>query len=209
MEQTQTLIYCRRSNGLDIRVEQAGQLRWLLINGQRQSQIDLTEPSRAIYPYVQQIIDDLTRWPRQNILQIGLGTGELNRCILTRFNKTSLTTIEREPAIVDIYKEFFQLADTCARDQLLIGDPPPHPRHSFDCVIVDIYPWPRPVTPLLSGLIPLIQADGVLLLNLPHPEFTEELTHWCQQHFQQLDIAKSSGYQNQLFKCSNLRLEHQ
>ena len=199
--QTQALIYCRRSNGLDIRVEQTEHIRWLLINGQRQSQMDLTAPSRAIYPYVQQFVQSLSKLTSHDILQFGLGAGELNRCILSKFSEANLTTVEREPAIVDIYQEFFQLPETKARERLLIGTINDVTYQCFDAVIVDIYPWPQQITAILHSLLPLLKTDGMLLLNLPHPELSEEVQAWCQRSFQHVDIFQNPGYQNQLFCC--------
>lgn len=199
---TEELIYYRRGNGLDIRVEQSAQFRWLVINGQRQSQLDLTAPTRAIYPYVQQFMQALTALTSHNILQIGLGAGELNRCILSKFPEATLTSIESEAAIVDIYQQFFQLPETKAREQLKVGELPDYTSSHFDCVILDIYPWPNPHNELLLSLMSRLHATGLLLLNLPHPELGQEVNTWCQSNFHDVKTTQNPGYQNQLFHCS-------
>lgn len=199
--QTQALLYCLRREDLDIRVEQDEATRWLTINGQRQSQMLLASPEKAIYPYIQQICRELQRHPHQHILQIGLGAGEINRCILSSFQDTQLTTLEKEAIIAELYQRFFQLPSSKSRDQLVIGELAHVQFAWFDAVILDIYPWPTDFDELLTQLLTKLKPQGSLFINLTEPGRSEELENWCWRHFTNLQILSYIGYKNQLFIC--------
>lgn len=202
--QTQALLYCLRREDLDIRVEQDEATRWLTINGQRQSQMLLATPEVAIYPYIQQICRELQYHSHQQILQIGLGAGEINRCILSAFQDTQLTTLEKEAIIVELYQRFFQPPSNKSRDQLVIGELADVPLALFDALILDIYPWPADFRPLLGQLLTKLKPQGVLLINLIESDRSDELQNWCWRHFTNLKILSHRGYKNELFICWDL-----
>jgi spermidine synthase len=199
--QTQEILYFLQSPTLNIRVEQDSEKRWLMINEQQQSQMARANPALAIYPYIQQICDELRETKCRTILQIGLGAGELNRCVLNQFKNISMLTIENEPTVVALYQSFFQLANYAQRDQLQIGDVTTQLLGSFDCVILDIYPWPEKIEPLMAVLIKRLNPAGRLYINLPAPERASLVQHWCLEHFAKVEISSHIGYRNQLFCC--------
>lgn len=202
--QTQGLLYWQRSDQFEIKVEQDGRLRSLSINGQRQSQLDLLAPCRPVYPYVQQILLYLRQFNCQRILQIGLGAGEINRAVLDQLPSALLTTVEKDPLVISLYQQFFQMPAFKTREIILpLTDlPSAHTLAPLDALIVDIYPWPPAFASFVEPWLKLLAPSGILLMNVSDPTQQQAVKEWCQQHFNKFAITTDTGYLNHLFCCS-------
>ncbi len=202
--QTQGILYWRRSDQCEIKVEQDDRLRTLSINGQRQSQLDLQAPCRPVYPYVQHILQSLQQFDCQRILQLGLGAGEINRAVLDQLPCAALTTLEKDAVVISLYQQYFQMPELMKRDNILhLSEFNSLPTWgSFDAVIIDIYPWPACFAAFIETWLKLLEPSGILLINLAEPTAQQAVKEWCQQYFNEIAITTNTGYLNHLFCCS-------
>lgn len=208
---TQAILYWQQHSGLDLRVEQHGELRTLLINGQRQSQFQLQQPGEVFYPHLQVVLDFLAQQPWQHLLQFGLGGGELNRACQARWPERQLTTVEAIPEIITLYQQFFSLdlpageAETPAPVPLIIqadaGQFCATARAKgtkYDAIFIDVYPFPELWEPLLCNCAALLHDAGWLLINVPQAQLPANFTEACQRMDPAWRKQAIPGYANQL-----------
>lgn len=201
---TQAILSWQRTPTIDLRVEQDEQQRYLILNGQRQSQMNLRHPSEPSYPHLKLLLEWLDEKPWQRFLQLGLGGGELSRVLAARWPERQVTSIEQEPLIIDAFLQFFQ--------------PTPHPNESiicadaltfainagvqqqkFDVIFVDIFPWPENWQPLLQTLLKLRAQSGFICINLPCATAPKQWQQFWQEMQAKLQCFSIAGYQNQLW----------
>ncbi|WP_157605635.1 spermidine synthase [Rheinheimera sp. SA_1] len=200
---TQAILSWRRSATVDLRVEQDEQQRYLVLNGQRQSQMQLQHPASPTYPHLQLLLDWLANKPWQRLLQIGLGGGEFNRVLAARWPDCQVVTVEQEPLIIEAYQQFFRpqphpnetliCADamTFARDALV------QPQR-FEVIFIDIYPWPEQWQALMLALLQLRAENNWFCINLPAEPPAQWQQFWQQQPVK-LVCYNVPGYLNQLW----------
>jgi spermidine synthase len=201
---TQAILSWQYSPTIDLRVEQDEQQRYLILNGQRQSQMNLRQPTEPSYPHLLLLLEWLDSRPWQHFLQLGLGGGELSRVLAARWPDRQVVSVEQEPLIIEAFLQFFQ--------------PQPHPNETiicadaasfaisagaqqqqFDVIFVDIFPWPQHWQPLLQALLKLRTELGFICINLPCATKPEQWQQFWQETQVELQCFNVAGYQNQLW----------
>jgi hypothetical protein len=200
---TQAILSWQRHANIDLRVEQDEGYRYLVLNGQRQSQMQLQQPASPCYPHLQILLAWLADKNWQHVLQLGLGGGEFSRVFAARWPERQLTSVEREPLIVAAYQQFFR-PQAHANETLICADASEFARmayqqhKSFDLIFVDIFPWPENWQPLMQGLLQIRAAPAWICINLPGQQPPEWQQFW--QNVQvRLQCYPVPGYQNQLW----------
>ena len=208
---TQAILSWQRTAQVDLRIEQDESRRYLVLNGQRQSQMLLQQPSQPCYPHLLLLFDWLIDKPWQHFLQLGLGGGECSRALAARYPERQVTSIEQQPLIIEAYQQFFQPVPH-PNEQLIASDAMTFAQHAaatsqyFDVIFVDMYPWPTDWPLLMQKLLVLRSKKCWLCINLPG-DLTEDLTgqpqalweaFWQQQQVQ-LQCLKVPCYRNQLW----------
>jgi len=193
---TQAILHWQMLAQGEVRVEQQEGYRYLLLNGQRQSQLNLADPAGITYPHLQLVLILLEQRPWRHLLQFGLGAGELNRALNKRWPDRQLSTVEQSADIIALYQQYFFAAEK----ELLICAPALEfarelcqATSTYDMIFVDIYPWP---------------TDGLLLLeqllqrntNLPQADVPDYVPSLCRQYHYQLSVLPVPGYLNKILE---------
>jgi len=207
--ETQAILYWRRWPAHQTEPEQIIQVlqdhncRYLLLNGQRQGQMQLQNPSSVTYPHLNLLLQLLEPLHWCHLLQLGLGAGEFSRAVTSRWPQRQLSTVEQNASIVEVYREFFLPATTeqllCTTAQQFCLQALSQPL-CYDVIFVDLYPWPLDWAWLLQQLIQLQSPAGVILLNLPAPEFLPLLQSFANEVNYRLQIFEVEGYLNKILQ---------
>lgn len=184
----------------EVRVEQQEGYRYLLLNGQRQSQLNLAKPDEVTYPHLHLVLLLLAQKPWQHLLQFGLGAGELNRALSSRWPDRQLSTVEQSDDIISLYQQYFFAGE---KEQLICAPALQFARQlcrttaAYDIIFVDIYPWPEDGVLLLELLLRL---NTPLLINLPQAHVPDFVPLLCQQYRYQLCVLPVPGYLNKILE---------
>ncbi len=200
---TQAILSWQRSATVDLRVEQDEDYRYLVLNGQRQSQMRLQQPASPCYPHLLLLFAWLADKTWRHGLQLGLGGGEFNRAVAACWPERQVTSVEREPLIIEAYQQFFR-PQPPTNERLICDDADHFARRaqlqqlSFDMIFIDLFPWPTNWQPLIQTLLQLRAASSWICINLPAAPPAEWEQFW--QHCQvKLACYPVPGYQNQLW----------
>ena len=201
---TQAILSWRRTPTIDLRIEQDDQHRYLILNGQRQSQMLLLQPNQPSYPHLMLLLQWLADKPWQCLLQLGLGGGEFSRVVAARWPERQVVTVEQEMLIIEAFLQFFQVQPhpnetiICADAATFARDAQAQ-QQQFDVIFVDLYPWPQHWQSLLHCLLTLRTQAGFICINLPSAEEPVQWQEFWQAIPLQLQCFKVAGYQNQLW----------
>lgn len=207
--ETQAILYWRRLPAhqaqpeLSLQVLQDHSCRYLLLNGQRQGQMHLKNPNSVTYPHLELLLQLLEPLCWRHLLQLGLGAGEFSRAVTSRWPERQLSTVEQNATIVEVYQQFFlpvpteQLLCTTAQQFCLQALAQ---QLCYEVIFVDLYPWPADWAWLLQQLIQLQSPAGVILLNLPAPEFLPLLQSFASKMHYRLQIFDVEGYLNKILQ---------
>jgi len=112
-------------------------------SGQRQTAVDLSDPGRLVVPYTRTML--AAAWVQPNpeqILQIGLGGGGLNRFLTAVNSNLQLQTAELDPAVLET-AEAYMGYQRSNRDQVTLMDGrmflKRHPEQRYDWIFLDAY----------------------------------------------------------------------
>jgi spermidine synthase len=210
-QKTQAILSWHRTEQVDLRVEQDELRRYLILNGQQQSQMLLKQPAQPCYPHLLRLLDWLSQKPWQHFLQVGLGGGECSRAIAALYPERKMTSVEQEPLIIEVYQQFFQPV-AHPHETLVCADIATFTHQAltqalaFDVIFLDIYPWPEHWQHLCEELLKLRAEKCWVCINLPG-DLTDDLTgeplalwddFWHQQQIQ-LERFHIQGFRNQLW----------
>lgn len=144
-------------------------------NGATLSAIDLDNPARQVIPYTRFLFAPALVDPRPaKVLSIGLGAGAFNRLFNLGFPDAKLVTVEIDPMIVKVAREFTGFKDGDS-NQVITADGRRYLKQTtdtWDWIVVDAFVRNSQVPPHLTTLefFRLIDsrmnADGVLAVNL-------------------------------------------
>jgi len=201
---TQAILSWQRTPTIDLRVEQDEQQRYLILNGQRQSQMNLRQPTEPSYPHLLLLLEWLDNRPWQCFLQLGLGGGELSRVLAARWPDRLVVSVEQEPLIIAAFLQFFQPQPhpnetIIYADALTFAISAAAQQQQFDVIFVDIFPWPQHWQPLLQALLKLRTELGFICINVPYATKPEQWQQFWQEMQIELQCFKVAGYQNQLW----------
>ncbi|MES9829060.1 MAG: methyltransferase [Candidatus Thiodiazotropha sp.] len=101
-----------RTAGLDgLEIRQNGDLRWIRFpDGTIQSVMLLQEPALPVLTYIQALLCSLLFMPRpSNLLNLGLGSGSIERFILSQCSDIELVSVEIDARMIEISKQHFHI----------------------------------------------------------------------------------------------------
>lgn len=199
----QQLLHWQQEGPLQLAVTCDQQHRFLWINQQCQSQLQLSDPSKVCYPHLQAMLAQLPA-ELTTVLQFGLGGGEFNRAFCHSWPQAALLTVESSAAVIALYQQYFQRPDSqeqfCCQDAKQFLQQ--HPQGDYDLIFVDLYPTPVALVYWLALLHPLLCCGGQLWLNLTDPALTQPVMAQSEQLQRrwphQLRVQQFAGFQNRL-----------
>jgi spermidine synthase len=153
----------------------------LVVDGTPQSHVDLDDPTRLFFEYVQRMgnVIDLLREPGEPITAVHLGAGAMTlpRYIAATRPGSRQQVIELESALVELVREQLPLPRSAqirvrhgdARE--VVGKLPAGLRGTVDLLIVDIFSGARTPAHVTSvefyrEAVSLLRHDGVVLVNV-------------------------------------------
>jgi spermidine synthase len=169
-------------------VRRDGSIVWLrrIENGSELSAIDLEQPARQVIPYTRYLFLAALFDPRpHSVLSIGLGAGAFNRLFNLAYPESRLMTVEIDPMIVEVAREFTGFAET-ANNGVEIADGRRFLARSqklWDWIVLDAYVRKSQIPPHLTTVefFTLVRSrltpDGVFAANLSgSPEFVRHVS---------------------------------
>lgn len=165
-----------------IRVEAEGSVRWLLFRRRgedhSESAVDLTRPLEPQLRYVKLMFSGLLYCPEpKDILIVGLGGGSLSTMFAHHFPKARVVTVELDPKVVEIAKEYFGFKET-ERNRVEVRDGRVYikralrkPDERYDLILLDAYrggfiPYHLTTREFLIECKALLKPGGVLISNM-------------------------------------------
>jgi spermidine synthase len=144
-------------------------------NGQELSAIDINQPGRQVIPYTRYLfLPALLNSRPHSALNIGLGAGAFNRLFNLAFPECELTTVEIDPMIVDIAREFTGFTEA-KNNHVEIADGRRflnQSREHWDWIVLDAYIRKSQIPPHLTtveffGLVRNhLTPNGLFVVNL-------------------------------------------
>ncbi|MCU7844451.1 MAG: methyltransferase [Candidatus Thiodiazotropha sp. (ex Monitilora ramsayi)] len=161
-----------------IAVVEQDNLRWLRFSGGSiQSAMWMQEPAYPALDYIQAMLCSLlyTGYPAR-LLNLGLGSGVIERFLISQLPDVTTVSVELDPDIVKIAREYFHLPPahpvTLASAQRFLQNS----NDTFDIILCDIYTKDANINPLHSpdffrDAAHSLMPNGVLAINcLPETE---------------------------------------
>lgn len=144
-------------------------------NGATVSAIDLANPKKQVIPYTGVLFAAaLVKSDPQNVLNIGLGAGAINRLFLPAFPGAKLTTIEIDPMILKVAKSHTGFREGPS-ERVVLDDGRRYIARSsetWDWVVLDAFvrnsqvPFHLTTVEFYTLIRERLSADGVLVSNL-------------------------------------------
>jgi spermidine synthase len=180
-----------------VRVVDLGGTRQLITGTEEkellQSSMDLEQPHRLVDNYTQicSMLTSLHPSP-QHAFNIGLGGGVLSRFHLHRYEGSKVQSVELDPVVIELAKEFFEVVDP--RHTILEGDGAAVLKESedtFDAIWIDAYTADEGVPDVFTGrkfidtLPTKLNSGGIVVANLwaKEPEAFEKLVGTYKKGF--------------------------
>ncbi len=141
LELSQTeLLYEKVCNGELISIRQYQSYRWMSLGGEMiQSLINLDKPNELLLPNLNTMLYAIELVDRSvNCLNIGAGTGSIDRYLKHTFPDLNLVSIEADQKIAALAEQYFQIKQqdiviATAEDYLKNN------QQKFDLILIDIY----------------------------------------------------------------------
>ncbi len=169
------LIHLRRSAFHTIEVLQSDGIRFLRTDRYAvQSALNLERPQQLILPYMQAMMAGLLfQRPAESVLLLGLGGGDLVRCLHHHLPRTRVTTVEIDSAMVAVCRDWFALPESdklriCIDDAShFLG----HDQGRYELLLVDIYSGAEVPGPFFDNgfyrrCYDRLKENGMLVINL-------------------------------------------
>jgi len=204
------LIYWHKHGADCIQVRQHKQYRWLLINDILQSVVEKSHPSHLLFPhlhYLSQLWQPLK--PPRTVLELGLGAGAIRNYIQYTYPDSQLTSVEKNPNIIQCYKRFFGGAHAnnlqCFDAQIVLEQD-----DKYDWIILDLFSQLDAPVFLYKHLFyekirDALSTDGYLFINFlsAHQSQLKQLEHLLITTFgKRPSIEKIPNYTNHIVMIS-------
>ena len=148
-------------------------LRWIrFADGSIQSVMLLDEPAYPLLSYIQGLICSLLFSRRPNkLLNLGLGSGSIERFILSQFAEMELVSVEIDAQLIELTKQHFHIPS----NHRVIQMPAQHylevNQENFDILVSDVYPSQESANSYLSADFIMhaargLNKQGVFAVNL-------------------------------------------
>jgi precorrin-6B methylase 2 len=157
--------------GFDIR--EYDSLRWIRSpDGTIQSVMLLQEPAYPVFSYIQALLCSLLFKPQpRTLLNLGLGSGSIERFVLSQLSTIRVVSVEIESGIIEIAKKYFHVPSSHTVIQLSAHNFLKNNQDHFDILISDVVTGKGVASSQLSpGFIlhaaRALNQDGVFVTNL-------------------------------------------
>lgn len=155
-----------------LELTEVGPFLCLYLDGIMQSKMNKRAPAATYSEHLEPVLRSLFQLKPQSVLQLGLGGGELNRFVATVLPDTQLVTVEMNQTVIDAYQRYFCLQGKEELIALPAQDFLQNNNQQWSFVFWDIYPlfdgWQLAIQKIL-------QQDGMIWINLPQPEYQQQL----------------------------------
>lgn len=150
--------------------------RWLAFDDVIQSVMHLRRPEKLTLPHHYAALIPLLFFKPNNIIELGLGGGNLSRFLSALHADISVTSIELSQDVIDCFKRYFnpQKRQIEIKNSEALGwlqQAALSSKEAADWLICDVYQHHansfKNRIALLTALIDNLQDDGCLTLNLP------------------------------------------
>jgi spermidine synthase len=179
-------------------------------DGSMQSIMWLVDPSYPVFDYIKGMLCALLFRPQpQNLLNLGLGSGAIERYLLSYMPQITLCSVEPDPKIITLARASFQLPETHPvmgqTAQSFLASPQEH----FDIITCDIHPKKGAEDPLQNNrffqdLANSLAPQGIVAINyLPEHEVkvVKTLTH-VRQALPWIALYDVPAQQNVILFCA-------
>jgi spermidine synthase len=187
-------------------------LRWIrAADGSIQSMLLLDDPAYPVLGYVKALLCSLLFVPHpRNLLNLGLGSGAIERFMQARQPDLSICSIEPEADMISLSKEYFYIDEDYPVREQTAENFLAENQQQFDIILCDIHPKPGDINPILNDLffqdmtralstrgiaainfLPIVEQDIVAMLLRLRRSFT---------HVALFDVPSQ---QNIVLYCSN------
>jgi len=148
--------------------------RVLVLDDLQHSYVDLADPTRLEFPYVQRIAEALDRRDPRDVVFLGGGGFTLPRWVLTRRADARATVLELDPELVRLARERLGLRRD-PRLRVLTGDARVRlrdlPARSADVVVGDAFggrsvPWQLTTEEFLRDVRRVLRPGGLYVMNV-------------------------------------------
>ena len=167
------VVHFLRSPTMSVTVMENQHYRWLTFDNTVQSIMLKRIPHKLPLPHQTALCLPLLWYSPQQVVELGLGGGNLLRFIQQVNRHSQLISVEPEPEVIKIFQQFFN-PNSC--DVTLVNNTAQHFLHSAtmktsDWLICDAYPDITALTEVLA-ILPYNAQLKVISINLPN--FPEE-----------------------------------
>lgn len=169
------LVYLSNSED-QISIYENDHYRWLMFDDVIQSIMHLRQPGKLTLPHQYAALMPLLFFKPENIIELGLGGGNLSRFIQTLAPATNIVSVELSKHVIDCYSKFFQTAHCSIikenTDALSwLTDNQFCHENDIDWVICDVYQHHtrsfQSRVELLTAMIDKLANNACLTINLP------------------------------------------
>ncbi|MES9968859.1 MAG: hypothetical protein ABW092_02425 [Candidatus Thiodiazotropha sp.] len=201
--------YASNSTGLEI-CEYDG-LRWIrFTDGSIQSVMLIAEPAYPLLSYIQGLICSLLFVQKPTkLLNLGLGSGSIERFILSQFTEMELLSVEIDASLIELSKQHFHIPS----DHRVVQMPAQHyletNQLNFDILLSDLYPGQESNNAYLSPDFIMLAAralneEGVFAVNLLPRSESEvvEVLYRIRKHFPWILIYDVPDMHNIILFCT-------
>lgn len=187
-------------------------LRWVCsADGAVESMMSLDDHSYPVLHYVKALLCALlfVKQP-SNLLNLGLGSGAVERYLLSHLPELQLLSIEPDSDMISLSKECFFLPGSHPvieeRAQSFLNKN----KQKFDIIVTDIHPPPGEVNPIqtdsfLQDLVKSLTSQGIVTINFL-PKNEDEIVSTLvrlRQFFKQVILYDVPSQQNIVLYCLN------
>jgi spermidine synthase len=175
------VIFEQRSLYRNITVTESNSVRCLRFDSRRfqdvrQSCINLMHPDRLVFDYTKMVLTGAMVVPDpQRILVIGLGGGTIPRAFQYLYPDVHVTSIEIDPAVVEVAEEYFDFTEGPQQD-IVVADGRVwikralHREERFDIIVLDAFngdyiPEHLLTREFLEEARALLTDDGIVVAN--------------------------------------------
>ncbi|MES9946978.1 MAG: methyltransferase [Candidatus Thiodiazotropha sp.] len=148
-------------------------LRWIrFADGSIQSVMLLNEPAYPLLSYIQGLICSLLFSQRpKKLLNLGLGSGSIERFILSQFAEMELVSVEIDAKLIELTRQHFHIPSSHRVMQMPAQHYLEVNQQNFDILISDVYPGQESASSYLSADFIMhaargLNKQGVFAVNL-------------------------------------------
>lgn len=210
-----TLLFSETVNEQLIEVREWNHFRWLQIGGDLiQSLMETKHIERIALPNIgAQLLPLAFQENVSSFLNLGLGGGSIERFVSTYYPHVSLTSVESEPTIINIAKDYFQLPENVDVVHSKAEEFVQNNTKSYDIILCDMFedeqlPGFMYQDSFYSDLNRCLSPKGTLAMNLL-PESEQDVVSLVlpmKDYFEHISLLEIPNHDNVVIYASHQAL---